>query len=401
MFAFKVARRYLLSNPSQTLLLIAGVALGVTVFVFITALIAGLAVRLTEQVTGNSAHITLEPPTRIARVLSGPDLPVESVALVSTFQRQQIRDWPMVVDLLRSNPAVSAISTQISGSAFLVKGEAVASVSIVGVEPQGIDAISRITPNIIDGDGELGADGLLIGVRMAENLGLGAGQSILLRTERGVERQLTVRGVFRTGLQSLDERVAFLSLQTARPLFVLPEGVTNIEVKLKDPDNARATARFLAEATGLRATPWQEKNLSLEDALEAQGRTGTMIQVFSLISIVIGVSSALVLSAYRRRPEIGIMRAFGVPGGFILWAFLLQGLLIGLTGALIGCAAGYGLCLWLESMTGADGLAVLPIATEQGGYVAALVLTTLGAVIASLLPARSASKVDPLEAIQQ
>lgn len=401
MFAFKVARRYLLSNPSQTLLLIAGVALGVTVFVFITALIAGLAVRLTEQVTGNSAHITLEPPTRVARVLTGPKVPVESVALVSTFQREQIRDWPMVVDLLRANPGVSAISTQISGSAFLVKSEAVSPVSIVGVDPQGIDAISRITPNIIDGDGDLGADGLLIGVRMAEDLGLSAGQSILLRTDRGVERQLTVRGVFRTGLQSLDERVAFLSLQTARPLFLLPEGVTNIEVKLKDPDDARATARFLAGATGLRATPWQEKNLSLEDALEAQGRTGTMIQVFSLISIVIGVSSALVLSAYRRRPEVGIMRAFGVPGGFILWVFLLQGLLIGLTGALIGCATGYGLCVWLEGMTRADGSPVLPIAPEQGGYVAALVLTTLGAVVASILPARSASKVDPLEAIQQ
>jgi len=400
-FAFKVARRYLLSNPSQTLLLIAGVALGVTVFVFITALIAGLAVRLTEQVTGNSAHITLEPPTRVARVLTGPKVPVESVALVSTFQREQIRDWPMVVDLLRANPGVSAISTQISGSAFLVKSEAVSPVSIVGVDPQGIDAISRITPNIIDGDGDLGADGLLIGVRMAEDLGLSAGQSILLRTDRGVERQLTVRGVFRTGLQSLDERVAFLSLQTARPLFLLPEGVTNIEVKLKDPDDARATARFLAGATGLRATPWQEKNLSLEDALEAQGRTGTMIQVFSLISIVIGVSSALVLSAYRRRPEVGIMRAFGVPGGFILWVFLLQGLLIGLTGALIGCATGYGLCVWLEGMTRADGSPVLPIAPEQGGYVAALVLTTLGAVVASILPARSASKVDPLEAIQQ
>lgn len=401
MFAFKVARRYLLSNPSQTLLLIAGVALGVTVFVFITALIAGLAVRLTEQVTGNSAHITLEPPTRVARVLTGPKVPVESVALVSTFQREQIRDWQMVVDLLRANPGVSAISTQISGSAFLVKSEAVSPVSIVGVDPQGIDAISRITPNIIDGDGDLGADGLLIGVRMAEDLGLSAGQSILLRTDRGVERQLTVRGVFRTGLQSLDERVAFLSLQTARPLFLLPEGVTNIEVKLKDPDDARATARFLAGATGLRATPWQEKNLSLEDALEAQGRTGTMIQVFSLISIVIGVSSALVLSAYRRRPEVGIMRAFGVPGGFILWVFLLQGLLIGLTGALIGCATGYGLCVWLEGMTRADGSPVLPIAPEQGGYVAALVLTTLGAVVASILPARSASKVDPLEAIQQ
>jgi lipoprotein-releasing system permease protein len=400
-FALKVARRYLLSNPSQTLLLIAGVALGVTVFIFITALIAGLAVRLTDQVTGNSAHVSLQPAMRVARVLPGPEMPVESVALVSTFQRQQIRDWPMVIDLLRANPEVSAISPQISGSAFLVKSEAVAPVAVLGVEPQGIDAISRITPNIIDGDGDLGANGLLIGVRMAEELGLGAGQSVLLRTERGVDRQLTVRGVFRTGLQSLDERVAFLSLQTARPLFNLPEGVTNIEVKLKDPQDARATAHFLGEATGLRATPWQEKNVGLEDALKAQGQTGTMIQIFSLVSIIIGVASALVLSAYRRRSEVGIMRAFGVPGGFILWVFLLQGLLIGLVGALIGCASGYGLCIWLESITRPDGTSILPIAPRQGGYAAALVLTTLGAVIASILPARSASKIDPLEAIQQ
>ena len=391
----------MLSNPWQTLLLIAGVAVGVTVFVFITALIAGLAVRLTEQVTGSGSHISLQPPIRVARVLAGPDLPVESVALVSTFQRKQIRDWPMIVELLRANPSVSAISPQISGSAVLVKSEAVTSVSIIGLDPQGIDAISEITPKIIQGDGDLGADGLLIGVRMAEDLGLSAGQSVLLRTERGVERQLTVKGVFRTGLQSLDERIAFLSLQTARPLFVLPEGVTNIEIKLNDPEDARAMARFLADATGLRATPWQEKNVNLEDALVAQGRTGTMIQLFSLISIIIGVASALVLSAYRRRSEIGIMRAFGVPGGFILWVFLLQGLLIGLIGALLGCATGYGLCLWLEGITNAEGVPVLPIAPKQGGYVAALVLTTLGAVIASILPARSASRVDPLEAIQQ
>ena len=391
----------MLSNPSQTFLLIAGVAVGVTVFVFITALIAGLAVRLTDQVTGNGAHISLEPPTRIARVLAGPDMPVESVSLISTFQRKQIRNWPMIVELLRANPSVSAISAQISGSAVLIKSEAVTAVSVIGVEPQGIDAISEITPKIIDGDGDLGADGLLIGVRMAEDLGLSAGESVLLRTERGVERQLTVKGVFRTGLESLDERVAFVSLQTARPLFVLPEGVTNIEVKLKNPDDARALAHFLADATGLRATPWQEKNINLEDALVAQGRTGTMIQVFSLISIIIGIASALVLSAYRRRSEIGIMRAFGVPGGFILWVFLLQGLLIGLIGALIGCATGYGLCLWLERITNAEGVPILPIAPEQGGYIAALVLTTLGAVIASILPARSASMVDPLEAIQQ
>lgn len=400
MFAFKVARRYLLSNPSQTLLLIAGVALGVTVFIFITALINGLAVRLTEQVTGNNAHISIQAPTRVARVLEG-DVPVESVALVSTFQRKQIRDWPMITELLQGREEVSAISPQISGSAFLVKGEAVSPLSVLGVDPQEVDAISSITSKIVSGTGQMTADGLLIGEKMADEFGLIAGQSVLLRTERGVERQLTINGIFRTGLQSLDERVAFLPIQTARPLFDLPEGVTNIEVKLKDPEEARDMARFLKEATGLRVTPWQEKNESLEDALKAQGQTGTMIQVFSLISIVIGIASALVLWAYRRRSEVGIMRAFGISGRFIIWVFLLQGLLIGLVGALIGCGAGYGLCVFLEGITKADGTSALPIAPEQGGYGAALILTTIGAVVASIIPARNAAKVDPLEAIQQ
>jgi len=81
-FAFLVARRYLGSNPWQTALLIAGVALGVTAFVFITALIEGLAVRLTDDVTAKSAHVSVEPADRVARVLPSSDYGTEAVALV-------------------------------------------------------------------------------------------------------------------------------------------------------------------------------------------------------------------------------------------------------------------------------------------------------------------------------
>jgi lipoprotein-releasing system permease protein len=401
MFVFTVARRYLFSNPSQTALLIAGVALGVTAFVFITALIQGLAIRLTDDVTANSAHVSLEPVTRVARVLPSPDADVESVAIVSTFQRRQIRDWASTVELLRSQPSVSALSPQISGSAFLVKGEVVAPVAVTAIDPSGLDAISPISTEIVSGDASLGADGILIGVRLAENLGLSAGQPVLFRTDRGVDRLLTVRGIFQTGLQSLDERVAYLSLQTARPLFLLPEGVTNIEVKLVDPSRARNFAAFLTEATGLRATSWQEKSANLEGALVAQARTGTLIQIFSLISVLIGIASALSLSANRRRGEIGIMRAFGVSKRFIAGVFVLQGLLIGVVGAGIGCLSGFALCSWLATLTESDGTMLLPIAPSEGGYVAVFLLTTLGAVLASVIPARSAARLDPLEAIQQ
>lgn len=401
MFAFTVARRYLLSSPTQTGLLLAGVALGVMVFVFITALIEGLADRLTEEVTSSSAHVTLEPARRVARVLGAAGVRSEGPALVSTFQRQQIRDWRSVVDRVRTQDGVTGISPQITGNAFVIRGEAVQPVSVTGLEPESLDVIAPISSKIVAGEATMGADGVLIGERLAEDLGLSANQPVLLRTDRGAERLLTIRGVYKTGLQSLDSRVLFLSLQTARPLFRLPEGVTNIEIKLARPEEARSVARFLHEATGLRSTPWQDKNLSLDDALRAQGQTGRLIQAFSLISIVIGVASALVLSAYRRRPEIGIMRAAGISGGFIASVFLLQGLMIGMLGALVGCAAGYGLCRWIAGIAGPDGGPMLPIAPEQGGYLAVFVLTTLGAVAASALPARAASRVDPLEAIQQ
>ncbi len=401
MFAFLVARRYLGSNPWQTALLIAGVALGVTAFVFITALIEGLAVRLTDDVTAKSAHVSLEPADRVARVLPSSDYGTEAVALVSMLQRKQIRTWAATVALLESQAEVTAISPQITGSAVLVRGEAAAPVAVTAIDPKNLDAISPVSREIVAGDARLNANGMLIGVRLAETMGLSVGQPALFRTDRSIDRLLVVEGIFKSGVQSLDERVAYISLETARPLFLLPSGVTNIEIKLKDTGQARPFATFVSEATGLRATPWQDRNSSLADALTAQAQTGTLIQLFALISVLIGIASALSLSANRRRSEIGIMRAFGVSRPFVASVFVMQGLLIGIVGASLGCLAGYGLCSWLATFTKADGSLALPIAPAEGGYALVFLLTTAGAVLASAIPARSAARLDALEAIQQ
>ena len=128
MFAFMVARRYLASNPAQTALLLAGVALGVVVFVFITALIEGLAVRLTDEVTSNSAHVSLEPDIQRGRILATPGVRSEGPALVSTFQRQQIRQWRAVVDQIRAQGGVAGIS-QNSASASLLRASTLESVA--------------------------------------------------------------------------------------------------------------------------------------------------------------------------------------------------------------------------------------------------------------------------------
>jgi lipoprotein-releasing system permease protein len=401
-YAAKVAWRYLTSNKMQTALLLGGVAIGVLVFVFMTALIGGLRLYLIDQTTGNIAHITLEPRERVARVLPGAGERTPLVAsIAATSQREQIFAWQTLLDIAEATPGVTVVSPQINGNAFLVKGQVIAPVLLNGLRPDRLDAISPVTPKIVWGTARLDVDGILIGAKLAADLGVRVGQPVLARTDRGRERTLTVRAIYRTGLGSLDERVAFVNIQLARTLLDLPQGISQLELKLADVQAAAIVAARLDRATGLKATSWVERNEQLFLALSSQAQTGSLIQTFSLITIVIGVASALLLTTYRRRAEVAIMRSMGVSRAFVVLVFILQGLFVGLLGAAAGAAMGYGFCLWLSGFAvRADGTA-LPIDPAQGGYLAVIVLTTLGGVIAAILPARAAARVDPVEVLNQ
>src|SRR5690606_32910537 len=219
-------------------------------------------------------------------------------------------------------------------------------------------------------------------------------------SERDVERPLVVGGIFELGVEGLDARAAFVSLATARTLFDLPQGISRIEIKLADLNQADAMAARIAAETGLETSPWTEGNAQLLDGLRAQADSGNLIKAFALITIVIGVASALLLSTYRRRSEIGIMRAMGASRGFVVIVFVLQGALIGIIGGLVGAGLGYLSLLPfpLPELAPPGGL---PIDVRQGSYGLAIALTAIGAILAAILPARSAARVDPVTVIGQ
>jgi lipoprotein-releasing system permease protein len=400
LFALRVAFRYLTANRAQTGLLIGGVALSVIVFVFMTALIRGLALFLTAQTTGQIAHVEMEPPRRIAQVL-GTDGRFAAQP-ISTFQRQQIRNWQLIVGQAEQLDHVVAVVPEVTGNGFLVRGTAVAPVALLGIDPAQIDAIIPLSKSIVDGSADLSTGGLLIGAELAEDLGLRAGIPVLLRSDRGVERLIPVTGIFRVGLSNVDRRVAYLSIAVARPLLALPNGVTSVSIKLDDPALAPSVAEQLKRQIPLKVTAWQEKNRNLQTALESQGRTGNFIQAFAMIAIMISIASALLLTSVRRRGEIGIMRSFGISRSFVASVFVFQGVIIGLVASLIGAAIGYRLCLFLsEGVTGPDGGPLLPIAPAEGGYVLVITLTVIGSALSAILPAQAAARLDPVEAIQQ
>ncbi len=400
-FDLKVALRYLLSNRLQSALLIGGVAIAVTVFTFNAALINGLAEFQIQRVVGSSSHVTIEAAKIEPQTADAADGAERLVVKQRALERRaQIKQWRPVESVIETLPGVTGVSLNILGTGLVSRGQLTLPVTLKGVEPSRLSAIAPIDQAIVEGEPRLALNDVLIGRKLANDLGIRIGQPIFIASDQGRERTLTVRGLYATGVDSLDSRLAYVNLDTARVLFDMPEGLTEIEIKLQDIYAARQIAKQLADTTGLEASAWMDKNQRLREALEGQGSSGSIIKMFTLITIIVGVASALLLTTFRRRPEIGIMRSFGISQNFVLSVFMMQGALIGIIGSLIGCALGYGFSVFLASLTGPTGRS-LPVDPALGEYSLALLLAAAASIAAALWPARAASRIDPVEAISQ
>jgi lipoprotein-releasing system permease protein len=359
-----------------------------------------LAEFILSRTVGDISHITIEAETADPAVLISPEGHVLVVAERGRARAATLAEAATWLPLIEAVPGVRAVSPQITGAGFLTRGAQVSQVSVTGVEPGRESAILDLAGYMVAGDVRLGSGLIVLGRDLADDLALSVGQTLRLQSSNGVTSTLTLSGVFKTGNGGMDGARAFVSLSTARTLFSMPQGVTRIEIKLDDLNAADATAQRIRALTGLDAVPWTDGAEQLMEALNAQAQTGYFLKTFALITIVIGVASALLLSTYRRRPEIGIMRAMGTGRGFVIFVFVTQGALIGLMGGVTGAALGYLALLPFPSRD-AFQPGTLPMDITQGSYGLAITLTVIGAILASILPARSAARVDPVTAIGQ
>ncbi|RYE09729.1 MAG: ABC transporter permease [Hyphomicrobiales bacterium] len=398
LYSLKIATRYLTANRGQSLLLVLGVAVGVYVFVFMSALIGGLAVLLLDRTVGSIAHVVVEPADRDPATLVAADGTTLVAVLKSSQQRPVLQAAEAYLPIISDVPLVSTVVGKVLGNGFVVKGEAVSPVLITGIEAKDISAIADIESSLVAGSTELMLGTAVIGKGLADKLGLGVGQSVIVRSERDIEQSITVGGIFQLGVSAVDDTAIYLNIRAARVLLDLPEGLSRYEIKLDDLQQAKSAAAAIAARTGLKATAWQDQNAQLLEGLTAQARSGDLIKGFALVTIIIGVASALLLSTYRRQSEIGIMRAMGASRAFVVFVFIIQGALIGLSGGLLGAGLGYLSLLPFPppELTQGGGL---PVDYRLGAYETAIILTLVGAVLAAIWPAYSASRTDPVKAI--
>jgi lipoprotein-releasing system permease protein len=408
-FEWIVAMRFLREGRLQTLFIVAGVAIGVAVIVFMSALMAGLQSNFIRRVLSAQAHIQLLPPrevTRPLRVDDTPGAPLPFAIVQPPLQRlKSIDQWQSIVLQIRTMPEVRVVAPVAGGSALVVRGSVNRAITISGIEPALYYRIVALEEKIVRGHARLTGTDIVIGTELARDLGVDVGDKLRIATGgAGADAgavTLTIIGIFDLGNKGANQRSTFVALHTAQSVLGLPGGVTSIDVTVRDVYAAERVAGRITATTGVEADSWISTNADFFAAVSAQTTANTAIRFFVGLSVAFGIASVLAVVVVQKSREIGILRAMGISQAQIRRLFLLQGGLLGLGGAVVGSAIGAGaLVVWQRTTRAADGTALFPLTLDPKLFGIALVLATITGLIAAFAPARRAARLDPVVAIR-
>ncbi len=392
----RIAWRFMVENPLQTLLICIAIAVGTAVIIFITTLMNGLQQNTINKTLGSQPHVKLEATRLYNRTPAGDGQQLLVLETMRAQPLQRIDSWQAVVAGLDAIAGLTAVSPVVTGPALVQKGRATASVIINGIDPQRHARIVDLPGHVVQGSFQVGSEDVLVGSELARDLGLQTGDKLRLQSGDGRTALLRVSGIFTMGVQELDTRQLYVDLKQAQTLLNLSGGITALDLKIDDIFTAREWGSRLGRLTGLHVKNWMDNNSQLLNALRSQKMTTQMIRGFVGLAVGLGIASVLAVSVVQRTREVGILRAMGSTREQILRVFLTQGAMLGAMGAVFGMAGGYGLVHLFNNF----GSRLFLIGVQTEVTITALFIAIGSGILAAALPARRASRYDPAEAIR-
>lgn len=403
-----LAVTHVLGRGRQTLVSIAGVALGVGFSIAMAALMQGSQQDLMDTLIEEYPHVLVAVDTK-----KPPRQPAEDVFAVAAYSglrpredRRGILNPEAVEAALRSwVPGKAAASLTVD--AVLRYGGTDAGLAVVGIVPRDYAAVSSLPDKMRDGsldDLSASSTGIILGDGAAEKLGAALGSAVRVASSDGIARDFKVVGVFDSGVSAQDDGLAYVTLKSAQTLSGRIGAVNGIRLKLDDPYTADAIARRVEAATGLDANSWQEANQSFLEAIVV--RNAIMYTVVGAILLVAGFGIYNIVSTitHEKARDIAILKSLGFSRADMRRLFLMEGLAIGVGGSLIGWAIGYGLTRLLGSIRfeihGEVDMTHLPVVVDPWHYAIAAAFAVSAAGVAGYLPARRAASLNPVDIIR-
>ncbi|HUS06480.1 MAG TPA: ABC transporter permease [Bryobacteraceae bacterium] len=405
-FEFFVARRYLRAKRKQavisviTFISIIGVAAGVMALVIALAINNGFRNTLQRNLLGATAH----------------------VSILEKEPGFGIQNWREVAQRVKTLPHVLSATPSLYGGVMFSGPLQAAGGILKGVDPatarDQTDILRHLKAGSLAGlSAGDGMPGIILGSRLAQNTGMTLGSVIRVISPQGeltpfgphvTSFSFKVVGLFESGFYELDANWAYTSLQAAQQVLSLEDVVNAIEIKTDDIDRAGEIAKAAEAISGpkLAATNWKEQNRPILNALKMEKSvtvvTIGLIQLVAALNILI----ALIMMVMEKHRDIAILMSMGARHQQIRRIFMFQGVLIGVIGTAIGLVAGYSICYfgdkyrWIRLDEEVYSLSFVPFEPRWTDALWIAGVAILVSFIATLYPARSATRITPVEALR-
>ncbi len=405
-FELFIAARYLRAKRRQAVIgiitgiSVAGVAAGVASLIIALAITNGMRRDLQSRLLGSTAHVDL---MRVAG--------------------DGIRNWRPLLDRLIALPHVTAASPGLYGQVLISRGARSGGGLLKGIQPTRertvsdlLQAVNKGSAAALESRVQTVLPPVVLGSDMAETIGASVGDSVLVTSPQGEltplglvpkYQRFQLTGIFHSGFYQYDSSYGFIRLTDAQRLFSEPDLISVVSFKVDDLYHADTIGHAIEQAAGpgFQATNWMDQNRELFRALQLE-----QVVTFIVIALIVCIAAlniliALTMLVMEKTRDIAVLMSFGVRPDQVRRIFLTQGLLISLSGTVLGLILGYGLS-WLGGhyhfplSAAVYSIDYLPFAPRLMDGVLVAILSLAVSMLATLYPSASAARILPAEALR-